>query len=89
MLRTIDDSPQRQVVECIVEVLPGVGIAVLAVDLVEEAVHGGDIAALVVASQQRQLVAVLYLKTEQQGDGLDGVVTAVHEIADHDVLVVR
>eukprot|EP00274_Cyanoptyche_gloeocystis_P000061 CAMPEP_0196656274 /NCGR_PEP_ID=MMETSP1086-20130531/15448_1 /TAXON_ID=77921 /ORGANISM="Cyanoptyche gloeocystis , Strain SAG4.97" /LENGTH=64 /DNA_ID=CAMNT_0041988971 /DNA_START=462 /DNA_END=656 /DNA_ORIENTATION=- len=52
---TVDDSGQGEVVEHIRAVLPGVGVAVLPLALVVEAVHLGDLSALVVAAQQRDV----------------------------------
>lgn len=67
----INDGPKRQEVKSLIEVLPAVGVAVLLVDLIEEAVHHGDVATLVVASQQVDAVWVLDLQAEEEGDCLN------------------
>ena len=62
---SINHGPERQKIECLIEVFPAVGVAIFSVDLVEEAVHHGDIAALVVAPQQVDPVRVFHLQAEQ------------------------
>ena len=82
-----DQGSQGQVVEGIVEVLPGGGAAVLLDDLVVEAVDSSDLPGLVVAPEQDDVLGVLDLVAEEQLDGLDGVVAPVDEIPDEYVLV--
>lgn len=47
---TVDYGSKREKVKGLVEVFPAVGVAVLFIDFVEEAVHHSDVATLVVAS---------------------------------------
>lgn len=46
----VNDCSQRQIIKYFSAVFPRVGVAILSVDLVEEAVHLGDLPGLVVAS---------------------------------------
>lgn len=59
----LDDSSEGQVIEEIREVLPHVSISVLAQALVVEAVHLGDLARFVVASQDCHTVLVANFQT--------------------------
>lgn len=56
---SIDDCSERQVIEYFCAVFPGVGVAILAIDFIEESVHLGDLAAFMVASQKGDLVGIL------------------------------
>ena len=47
---SVDDCSEWQVVKYLCAVLPGIGVAVFAIDLVKEAVHLGDLSAFVIAS---------------------------------------
>mmetsp|Transcript_35740 Transcript_35740/g.87966 ORF Transcript_35740/g.87966 Transcript_35740/m.87966 type:complete len:225 (-) Transcript_35740:339-1013(-) len=85
----VDGGGQRQVVEHVRDVLPHVGVAVLAQALVVEPVHLGDLAALVVAAQQSDALRPPRLEQQQQGEGLQRVVPAVHKVTHEDVVGVR
>lgn len=61
----VDKRGERQVIEEVGEVLPDVGVAVLAQALVVKAVHLGDLSALVVAPQYRDALGVTHLWTER------------------------
>ena len=81
-----DNCGQGQVVEQVSEVLPHVGVAVLAQALVVEPVHLRDLPRLVIASQYGDSVLVTYLQTDQQSHGLHWVITSVH-IVTHEQVV--
>jgi hypothetical protein len=84
----VDDGSEGEEVKGLIEIFPAVGVAVLLVDLIEEAVHHGDVPALVVSPQKVDAVGVLHLQAEEERDGLDGVVAAVDEVSYEDELVV-
>lgn len=67
----IDNGAEREVVKSLVEVFPAVGVAILFVDFVQEAIHHGDVSALVIAPEQVDSVWVLDFEAEQKCDGLD------------------
>lgn len=77
----VDDSSEGEVVEDLAAVAPDVRGAVLALALVEEAVHLRDLPRLVVAPDERDPVGVAHFVCEQQEKGLDGVEPAVDEVA--------
>ena len=73
----VDEGREGQEVEQVGEVLPDVGVAVLAQALVVEAVHLGDLARLVVAADERHAVRVPDLEGEEEEERLDRVEAAV------------
>ena len=85
----VDDSRQRQVVEQLGELLPNVRVSILAQAFVVEAVHLGDLARLVVASQDRDSVPVADLERDKQSDSLDTIIAAVDIITHEQVVRVR
>ena len=87
--RVVDRRRQRQEVKEVGEVLPDVGVAVLAQALVVEAVDLGDLRRLVVASQDRHAVPVPHFQRDEQRRGLDRVVAAVDVVAHEEVVGVR
>ena len=84
--RVVDGRGQRQVVEEVGEVLPDVGVAVLAQALVVEAVDLRDLPRLVVAAQDSHAVAVPHLERDEQRRRLDRVVAAVDVVAHEEVV---
>ena len=82
----VDEGREGQEVEQVGEVLPDVGVAVLAQALVVEAVHLGDLARLVVAAQDRDAVAVPHLERDEERHRLDRVVAAVDVVAHEEVV---
>ena len=82
----VDHGRQRQVVEQLGELLPNVRVSILAQAFVVEAVHLGDLARLVVASQDRDSVWEADLERDEQGDCLDTIIAAV-DVITHEQIV--
>lgn len=85
----LDNGSDAEIVEDFGAVLPWVGVAVLSDGLVVEAVDGGDLTSLVIASQQGNVGWVLHLETEQQLECLDRVESTIDEITHENVAGVR
>lgn len=77
----VDKGGEWEVVEEVGEVLPDVGVAVLAEALVVEAVDLGDLAGLVVSTEDGDALWVADLEGNEESDGLDGVVATVDVVA--------
>ena len=67
----VDERGEGEVVEEVGEVLPHVGVAVLAEALVVESVHLRDLPGLVVAAEDGDALWVSDLESHEEGDGLD------------------
>ena len=67
----VDEGGEGKVVEEISEILPHVCVAVFSQTLIVEAVNLGDLARLVVASQDGDARWVADLERHQQCDGFD------------------
>ena len=82
------DGGDGQAVEGVDERLPDLdGGAALA--LVVEAVDARHVGALVVPPQQEEVLRVLELVAEEQQDGLEALLAAVHVVAEEEVVGVR
>jgi len=81
----VDDGGDGQAVEAVGEELPEAD-AEAALALVVEAVDAVDGGALVVAPQQEEVVRVPDLVRQQQADGLDALLPAVHVVAEEQVV---
>lgn len=77
----VDQGSEGEVVEEVGKVLPHVGVAVFSEALVVEAVDLGDLTGLVVSSEDGDSLRVSDLEGDEEGDGLDGVVTSVDVVA--------
>lgn len=77
----VDEGGEWEVVEEVGEVLPDVGVAVLAEALVVEAVNLGDLAGLVVSTEDGDALWVADLEGNEESDGLNGVVSTVDIVA--------
>ena len=84
-----DNCSEGEVVEEISQEFPDVGVAILAHALVIESIDLGNLAALVVPSENCDSFSVAHLEADQQRHGLDGVVTPVHVVAHEQVVGVR
>jgi len=81
----IDDGSDGEAVEAVGEELPEAD-AEAALALVVEAVDAVDGGALVVAPEQEEVVRVPDLVRQQQADGLDALLAAVHVVAQEQVV---
>ncbi len=73
----VNEGGEREVVEKVGEVLPHVGVSVLAQALVVEAVDLRDLARLVVAAEDGDPLGISDLEGYEQSDGLNRVVSTV------------
>ena len=81
----VDDGGDGQAVEAVGEGLPQLDV-VAALALVIETVDAVDGRALVVASQQEEVLGVLDLVSEQQAHGLEGLLAAVYVVTQEEVV---
>ena len=65
---TVHQSCEGQIVKQVSEILPHIGVAVFPETLVVEAVHLGDLSALVVASQDGDAAAEPHLQRNAYSD---------------------
>ena len=82
----LDDRGEAEVVEYFRAVSPHVDAPVLPEALVVEAVHLGDLAALVIPPYEGDPIGISHLERQQQEEGLDGVVAAIDEVAEEEVV---
>ena len=82
----INECSEWEAVEGGSDAAPSGGVAILAKALVVEAVHLGDLAAFVVATQERDAVRPASLKREDVAHGFDAVVPAVNVVAKEEVV---
>lgn len=82
----INESGQGQEVEQIGEEPPNICIAVFSQAFVVKSIHLGDLPGLMVASEDGDTIAITELQGDQQGDGLDGVVSTIHIVAHEQVV---
>ena len=80
-----DYGADTEIIENLSAVLPWVGISVLSDCLIVEAVDSGDLPGLVVASEESDVRRVLEFEAQKKLEGLNRVVTAVHEITHENV----
>ncbi len=62
---SVDYGPKGKVIECLIKVLPAVGVAVFLVYLIQEAVHHGHVSAFVIPPQQKYSIGILDFQAEQ------------------------
>lgn len=73
----VDEGGEGKVVKEVGEVLPDIGVAVLAQALVVEAVDLGDLAGLVVATQDGDALGIADLERNKESNSLDGEVATI------------
>jgi hypothetical protein len=69
-----------EIVKDLHTVLPGVGIAVLAHTLLEEAIDLSDLSRLMIAAQQSHVGGVASLQTQEELESLDAVVSTINKV---------
>ena len=84
----VDDGGEGEIVEYLCAISPDRDTAVLPETLVIEAVHLGDLSALVVSSDEINPVRIANLQSQQQQEGLHTVEPAVHEISHEEIVCV-
>jgi hypothetical protein len=84
----VDDSGNRQTVEAVCERLPQLDI-VPSFALVVEAVDTIDGSALVIATENEEVLRILDFVREQETDGLEGLFATVHIVAQEEVVGLR
>lgn len=75
-----DNSPEGKVVEDVAAVSPDVGAPVFAQAFVVEAVDGGDLAGLVVASNKGHAIGVSNFEAQEQEEGFERVKATVDKV---------
>lgn len=77
----VDEGGEGEIVEKVGEVLPDIGISVLAETFVIEAVDLSDLARLVVAAEDGDALGISDLQGDEQSNCLDRVVSTVDVVA--------
>jgi len=76
----VNKGSERKVVEQISEVLPHIGVTVLSKALVIEAVDLGDLAGLVVTTEDCDALRISDFESDKECDCFDGVITSINVI---------
>lgn len=82
----VDDSREAQVIENLSAIAPHVHTAVLAQAFVVKTVDLRDLTTLVIAPDQGDPLRVPHFQGKEEQEGLDGVVSSVHEVAKEEVI---
>jgi hypothetical protein len=77
----VDEGGQGEVIEEVSEVLPYAGVAILAETFIVEAVDLRDLAGFVISTEDRDSLGVSDFEGNEQGDGLNGVVSTIDIVA--------
>lgn len=77
----VNEGCEGEVVEEVGKVLPDIGVAVFAQAFVVEAVDLGDLARLVIATEDGDALGVADLERDEQSDSLDREVASINVIA--------
>jgi len=77
----VNEGGKREIIEQIGKELPNIGIAVFSETFVVEAINLGDLARLMIASEDRNSGWVSYLEGNEKGNGFYRVVTPINVIA--------
>ena len=84
----INQGSNWHAVEHILEFLPNPN-AIASLTFVIESIHSVDLAALVIASQQEEVLLVLHLVGQQENNGLKGLLATVNIISQKQVVGLR
>lgn len=77
----LDKSGKREEVEEVGEVFPDICITVLSEAFVVETIDLGDLAGLVIATENGDALGVANFESNEKGDGFDGEVSTINVIA--------
>lgn len=81
----VNQGGNGHAVEDVLELFPNAD-AVSSLALVVEAIHSVDLTALVISSQQEEVLLILYLVGQQENDGLQGLLATVHIVSQEQVV---
>ncbi len=81
----VDDGCNGQAVEAVRECLPQLNV-VAPLALIVESVNTVDGRALVIAAENKEVLGILDLVCEEQADGFETLLAAVHVIAEKEVV---
>jgi hypothetical protein len=76
----LDEGGEREEIKEVGEVFPNIRITVLAEALVVKAVYLGDLAGLVVATEDGNALGIADLESDKKGNSLDGEVATINII---------
>lgn len=76
----VDQGSEREVVEEVGEILPHVGVAILSETFIVKAINLSNLTGLVVSSKDSDALGVSDFESDEEGDGLDGVVSSIDVI---------
>jgi len=82
----VNEGSEREIIEEVCEVLPYIGIAVFSKALIVEAIDLSDLAGLVVSTENCDSLRVSDLKGNEEGDGLDRVITSINIVAHEEIV---
>ena len=85
----VNDGGEGEIVEYLCAISPDRDTAVLPETLVIEAVHLGDLSALVVSSDEINPVRIANLQSQQQQEGFHAVEAAVDKVSHEEIICVR
>ena len=77
----VDHHAQREEIKHVGEVMPDIGIAVLAITFCIETVRLGDTARFVITSDEMNPLWVPQLEADEKGDCLDGEKATIYVVA--------
>lgn len=81
-----DKGGEWEVVEEVGEVAPYIGVPIFTKTFVVEAVDLGDLARLVISTEDGDALAVSEFHGDQEGDGLDRVVATIDVVSHEEVV---
>lgn len=73
----LDNCSQGKVIEEFSEAFPDVGVAVFSTALIVKSIDLSDLSGLMISSEDGDSVFVSDFESEEEGDGLDGMVTYI------------
>lgn len=82
----LNESGKRKVIKQVSEALPDVWGVVLSETLVVESIDLSDLSTLVISTEDGETIRISHLEGDQEGDSLNGIVTAVN-IVSHEEIV--